>query len=241
MTETDKECSNTERQTSLTETLERVDQALRAGQDIDHRTLRELCAQCKSDDELWKRLRQMNDDWPKWTRVYVIQGMKMSIARKNGVNCSYAALFIESNETPPIDSFMMPLQAWTVLYWWLSEGGSHSGVGLPAWVWNYLGDASYKMQKLRADMGTPTAERLKKIPAALGYSDDRRNVFSADWKDLEEEVATLIYDSAGGDGKTGDARIAPVADFFGIRDTRTARRYVAKGRKNTKPLPPWAK
>lgn len=229
------------RQVSLLEALALVDEALRAGRVMDHVTLRELCARWYGDEQLAKRLREAGTHWPKWAKGCAMEGVHISIARQHGCNQSFVALSMELNQTPPSDPDLLPIQAWTVLNRWLSEGGRKSGVDLPDWVWDYLGEASRKMQDLRAKAYLHPSDRLKKIPAALGYSDGRRNIFAADLNDMETGVAALIYDGEGCKGVKGEARIAAVRDFSSLQDTRTARRYVAKGKRGMKPPPPWLK
>jgi hypothetical protein len=114
-------------------------------------------------------------------------------------------------------------------------------VELPAWVWQYLAETAFRVQKLRATTDIAARVKCKKVPAALGFHSDRRNVFNADEAKLYSDVAFLLYESEGHKGITGDARIAVVADALGLTDTRTARRYVAKGRKWQRPPPTWAK
>lgn len=229
------------RQASLGKSLNQIDEALQAGREIDPVALREFCARWNSHDELATRLHDLSKHWPTWTRGCVLEGVYLSIARKHGQDKSYIELYIESNQTPPPNLAVLPMQAWTVLNKWLAEGGQKTGVDLPPWVWDYLGEASRKMQNLRANAGSPSSILRDGVIAALGYSTGKGDVFKADFNDLETSVAALIYNNEGHKGLRGEARIAAVKTFFGLQDTRTARRYVSEGRKGMKPPPPWLK
>ena len=229
------------RQASLGEAMAQVDEALRAGKEIDPGALRELCARWNSDGQLAKRLHKLFEHWPYWAKGYAMQGIHMSVARQHGHNKTYIELFIESNQSPPPNLALLPMQAWTVLNGWLSEGGPKAGVDLPAWVWDYLGEAARKMQSLRAKADLPASVRRKQIPAALGYQAGKGDIFKADWNGMETEVAAMIYDDEGRKGRKGEARIAAVRDFFRLQDTRTARRYVQEGKQGRSPPPPWLK
>ena len=228
-------------QASLDEALAQVDEAPRAGREIGRVALRELCALCDSNEQLERFFHEMFYHWPEWAKRCALEGFQLSIARQRGHNKSWAALIIESNQLPPPNLALLPMQAWTVLASWLSEGGPKTGVDLPTWVWDYLGEASRKMQDLRAKVDLPASVRRKQIPAALGYSAGKGDIFKADLNDIETGDAAMIYDNEGRKGVRGEARIAAVKDHFRLQDTRTARRYVREGKQGRSPPPPWLK
>lgn len=226
---------------SLYEAFCFIDKALRAGGSVEKRGLRELCSLLFSDELMASKLKLSSNHWPIWTRGPVLDGLWLATARRNGRTEPFVELFVETELSPPVDEERVPIQAWAVLYRWLTERGHVLGVDLPIWVWNYLEAASEKMETLRADRSKSSAHKLRLVPDALGYTRGRRNVFADDEKALRDEVAALVYDDDGKKGLTGDARIEGVKALLGIEDTRTAKLYIAKGRRAAKRPPPWLK
>ena len=225
------------REIPLPAALAFIDEKIRSGTEVECIGLRELCAL-----RLRARRRGLNHgpkefgkDWPEWAKRCEMQAILFEMARHLGSRLSYLAFVMENNKTPPKEAALIPLQAWTLMYEWLFEAGQNADVSLPKWVWAYFGKASYQMQGLRADMVLSPSNKLKKIPAALGYSGDGRNPFIADHRDLANSTAMLVYDIEGQLGRSGSARIEPVLKIFRTDDERTVRKRIARARKNQRP------
>lgn len=226
-----------EREVCLGEALTIVDETLRGGRHILSPDLRGLCVLWNESDVLKKRLVEASEHWPKWTETPQSQAKWLAAARKHGQEDTYLSLYLNEHQKPPLDAALVTLEAWTVLYNWTRESGPELGVKLPVWVIEYLGATADAVQRLRSQMERPAAERLKDIPGALGFSSGRRNVFTADYRNLIDGAAYLVYDAAGKKGLTGERRIEDVKEFLKIDDTRTARRYVKKGKSTMRFLP----
>jgi hypothetical protein len=140
MAETTKEKVMGKDHSTLAEALVACDNAFKLGRDVDPILLRELCARCEADEHLRVQLRDCADHWPRWAREPVLEGVMLSIARKNGEARPLVALKMDLQQHAPQPD-VLPLQAWTVLNMWLR--GRHKiiallGNGRPLISLNYI-------------------------------------------------------------------------------------------------------
>ena len=131
------------------------------------------------------------------------------------------------------------LAAWTFIHLWTLVGGPSSGIVMPTWVMAYLSTVASKVQSLRSDIEQSIDHSIGlTINEISGFTINGKSVFLLDTLRKKEIFSYVIYSNHGSEGVTGDARIAFVREFLGVSDTRTARRYVAKGSTRTKKSPP---
>jgi len=224
---------------SLADALEHLDQIVRSGEPYSHELAREIVARCAATEATYLKFRELAEGWPDETKGFQLQGVLLSVARRKGDKRDYLQLKMEMSEPAP-HADLLPLQAWTVLNIWFSEAGHKRKVDLPLWVTEYLARTAFEVQRLRANRKLSANSKVKELPAALEFIGNGRNPFAADEKAMQYELAAIIYEKE--DGKlSGEARIEPIRQLFNLADVRTARRYVAKGKRYLSPLPKWLK